>query len=229
MIKLFLPLSLLGAILLAGCGSTQNVVVGSADEILPAQTASDWRTYADHLVVAKVTAEEKTPLSKEDTAAGEGFIDRILTFKIEDVLWSRGNAPDSPSELKISIDGWTVHDNKETPMRFEGEPQILVDHTYVLPITYLAQGRLVESPAWINLSVTAIIPADNGELGQGDSIVGKPSEVVSSLWGQPVSAAATLLETTPLPEEAAPYMDLPPTDRLTAITKSQMKTLPEKD
>lgn len=50
MVKRFIPLSLIGALLLAGCGgSGPSVVIGDADEILPAATASDWRIYADHL------------------------------------------------------------------------------------------------------------------------------------------------------------------------------------
>lgn len=169
-------------------------------------------------MVAKLASEAQVPLTEEE-AAGEGFQDRVLTFQLGKTLWSREVAPEAPAELKISVDGWTVKNEKRTPLRFEGEPQLLPGHTYVLPITYLSQGRLVDTPTWIDLSVTAIIPADDGELGQGDRIVGERSAVVSSLLGKPISAATTLLEKTPLPDEAAPYMGLPPTDRLTAIAK----------
>ncbi|UDY24399.1 hypothetical protein [Nocardioides sp. Kera G14] len=222
MIKVIFPLSVLTAFLLTACGSGQSVQVGEADKLLPDATAADWRTYADHLVVAEVVSEKKLPMSEEENGSGEGFADRLLTFRIDKVLWSNEGAEAAPTELTTSIDGWTVHDGKETPFRFSGEPEIVTGHTYVMPVTYLRVGRLVDTPGWMTLSV---VPADDGEIGKGDTIFGEPSEVESSLLGKPVSAAVDLMVNTPLPDVAKPFMGLPPTDRLTAITKAQEKSL----
>jgi hypothetical protein len=221
MFKFAVPISAAAVMVLAGCGGGPNVRVGEADELLPAATASDWRTYADHLVLAEVTSAVKLPMTQEEIAAGEGFAPRRLTFTIDKVLWSQDGSRPAPSELQLEVDGWTVHDGKATPLRFSGEPVILEGHSYVLPITYLRPGRLVSKAQWSNLSVTAIVPADQGELGHGDDIVGSPSAVVTKLIGRPVAAAAKLLSETPLPEVAESYMDLPPTDRFKAIDRAQ--------
>jgi hypothetical protein len=198
--------------------------MASADELLPAETQDDWRVFADDVVVVHATSEERMSPTKEELDAGEGFIPRVVHLAVDRTLWTRDGSPQPPSELALQLDGWTFHGTQETPLRFEGEPMIRVGQTYVMPIVYLTPGRAVQSPSWADLSVTAIIPASNGVLGDGDTLAGgneSRSAVVRRLWGEDVDAAGRLLRDAPLPAYASPYMALPPTDRYTAIANAK--------
>jgi hypothetical protein len=219
------------ALALAGCGSSASrgvasprVVVAQADELLPAETAEDWRIYADHLVRVRVPKIIEGEVSKEDLAAGEGYIPRVISFQIMDVLWTRTGAIAAPKDMTLEIDGWTFHGDEKTPLRFDGEPMIVADHEYVMPIVYLDKDQLVDIPGWSNLSVTAIIPATGDKLGSGDAIVGgnrNRSDVVTELWGRSGVDAARVLASTETPAYAKPFMDLPPMTRLRHVRGAQ--------
>ena len=166
---------------LASCASNQStsgrsdVVVAEGDELLPSATVADWRYYSDHLVRVRVVAVERGQVSEDDKAVGEGYVPRNLTFAVEDLLWSRPGSPAAPERFTIEVDGWTFHGKTERPLRFQGEPMINVGHDYVLPIVFLTKGTVVTTAGWSNLGVRAIVPADKGVLGEGDTTVGGPA------------------------------------------------------
>jgi len=206
-----------------------DVVIGEAEELLPGETLEDWRTYADHVVRVRVDSEKRGRLTPEEMKNGEGFVDRTLSFSVEQVLWSSPHAAAPPSRLTLQLDGWAVKGDRDLPVRFEGEPMIEVGNEYVMPIVRLTPGRQVAIPQWSNLSVRAILPISGEVIGRGDALVGgdpSRSPAAGRLWGRRVASVASELAVTRLPQKAAPYMQLAPTDRLNAIVQEESHVAP---
>ncbi|WP_225844747.1 hypothetical protein [Streptomyces sp. HPF1205] len=216
-----------GTVAVANNGSAApprpKVVVADADALLPSDTATDWVTYSDHLAVVTITSERALPPSAEETAAGEGFIPRVVTAHVDQVLWSRPGAPTAPTTMDWDLDGWTFHGDERTPLRVDGEPSMAVGERYVVPITYLSPTTTVDEAGWEPLSSDSLLPDADNTVGAGAKVYGysgpqsdpaHTTDVKDDAWGgTPEELAATLAATPPDPNAAA-YMDLPPDVRL---------------
>lgn len=196
-----------------------KLVVADGDDLLPSGTATDWVTYSDHLVQVTLTGERALEPSEEEKAAGEGFVPRVVSVHVDNVLWSRSGAPAAPATMDWDLDGWTFHGDTRTPLRLDGEPSMAVGDTYVVPITYLSLTDTVSAAGWSPLSAESILPYADGTLGAGATVVGysgpasDPShatEVRDAAWGQPASDLVATLNATAPAAAAAPYMNQPP-------------------
>jgi hypothetical protein len=84
---------------LAACGHSEtptraeDVLLGRGADHLPNRTASDWVTYADHVVVATATGEQEVAPTQQEVERGEGTFGRTVALRVDKVLWSRSDVP----------------------------------------------------------------------------------------------------------------------------------------
>jgi hypothetical protein len=197
-----------------------SVVVSAADQLLPSDTLTDWVTYGDHLVVVTVTGQRELAPTSEETAAGEGYIPRVISLRVDKVLWSRKQAPNAPSSFETDLDGWQFHGDQRKAVRLQGEPMMTVGKQYVLPIVYFSKTKRVPNAGWSALSPNSIFPYEAGILGKGDAIpslqakgADKPADARGPFFDKkPAQLVSALTSTSPDPATAG-AMKLPPDER----------------
>ncbi|MCG5435159.1 hypothetical protein [Micromonospora foliorum] len=154
----------------------QGIILGDAVDNLPSQTASDWVTYADHVVVVTATSETVTPPTPTEIARGEGLIGRQVSLRIDDVLWSRAGAPKpAPHVWEYSAFGWQFTEgdtSHRTRMALRDRPRVEVGHRYVMAMVWeearCSAGDEPEPAQWRGLGEGSEIPYDNNTIGQGE-------------------------------------------------------------
>jgi hypothetical protein len=155
----------------AGCATGGPVVVEGSDGY-PNTTAEDWVTYADHVVVATAVADEALPLDEEDAANGEGAVDRMVTMRVDDVVWTAAEPRhEAPTTFKWSGWGWALQDGEQVEMAGADEPRVEVDHTYVMSLVHepgFTDGGTPYPASWAGLGSDAVIPYDGAVLGVGE-------------------------------------------------------------
>ena len=154
-----------------------ETLLAQGSDHLPSVTATDWVTYADHVVVVEAVSEETIPPTEEELARGEGVIGRTVTLAIEDVLWSREGAPQAaPETWDFSALGWVFTDgdtDDAVEMALHDFPRVEVGHQYVMAIRWeeavcTADGDYTPAQ-WRGLGEGSEIPFDDGTLGNGES------------------------------------------------------------
>ncbi|CAL9567381.1 hypothetical protein SUDANB145_04749 [Streptomyces sp. enrichment culture] len=149
---------------MVGQGGLDTVVgCGIPQDAYASQTASDWVTNADHVVVATPTAEKE--INREDYTEGsvKYTADRDVTFRADDVLWSAGSPR---QELGDSFDmvapGWRVYESGTRIKRTAAAaPRLETGHTYLLALRWV-------DDAWVVLGEGAAVPFDDHVAGQGE-------------------------------------------------------------
>lgn len=171
---------LLGGVLsgiLVGCGNGSNdssdIVMASGSDHYPNTTASDWVTYADHVVVVTATSDRAVPPDEEDRKNEEGYVHRKAMLRVDEVIWSREDASHAAPEGEFEWDawGWALQDGERLPMASEDVPRVEVGHTYVMAIAWeptLDDGHDYVPAHWIALGSDAVIPYDDGVIGKGE-------------------------------------------------------------
>jgi hypothetical protein len=202
---------------------TPRLIIAQSDQLLPSESLADWSSFADHLAVVTVTSERKLAPSADEVAANEGYIPRVMTLRIDSVLWSRPQAPaKAPAAFDIDLDGWSFHGTALTPLRLEGEPMMTVGKQYVMPIVYLQPSKNVQLAGWSPLAPDSIIPYEAGVLGRGDVVPGNPT-AAGTPRGQfdgksAGDLSAVLGRTAPYPAVAG-AMNLPPDERAQLVAR----------
>ncbi|WBB59940.1 hypothetical protein O7599_31060 [Streptomyces sp. WMMC500] len=156
-------------------GGADEVVVAHASDRLPNRTASDWVTYADHVVVVTATAERELPADPEEVEAGQGYIPREVTLEVDDVVWSRAGAAESAPapDFTWPAPGWTFRqDGSRSPMALEDRPRVEVGHRYLMALTwrpaFTEEGETIPGQ-WRGLGENSTLPYDDGVIGRGES------------------------------------------------------------
>jgi hypothetical protein len=157
--------------------ASQEVLLGEGTDNLPSVTASDWVTYADHVIVVEAVSEASIAPGAEEIERGEGVIGRTVALTVEDVLWSRDGAPRAaPASWNYSALGWHFTDGDTADpvkLALSEFPRVEVGHQYVMAIRW--QPALCDedgeyAPAqWLGLGEGSEIPYDDGILGNGES------------------------------------------------------------
>jgi hypothetical protein len=150
-------------------------VVAHAADHLPNETAEDWVSHADHVVVATPVEEVEIPPTATELARGEGLVDRQLTLAVDSVLWSRSRpALPAPERLDWQAFGWQFENGDladRVELAAEDAPRLELGHQYILAIRW-EEARCAEgdvSPArWAGLGADAIVPFDAGTIGEGE-------------------------------------------------------------
>jgi hypothetical protein len=153
-----------------------DVLLAHGSDHLPSVTATDWVTYADHVLVVEAVAEETVPPSESELERGEGIIGRVVSLEVQDVLWSREGAPQAaPETWDYSALGWHFDGgdpDDAVEMALADFPRVEVGHQYVMAIRW---EEAVCSPGdylpaqWRSLGEGSEIPFDDATLGNGES------------------------------------------------------------
>ncbi|NGO80523.1 hypothetical protein G6045_33430 [Streptomyces sp. YC504] len=171
---------------------------------MPNQSAEDWTTYADHVVVVTATSEQELPPTSKEVAAGEGLINRTVRLKVDKVLWSNPNAATpAPKTWDFNALGWEFTDGNQDNRRLMAmadRPRVEVGHTYIMAMEWEpaeCRGEGAATGAWMGLGEGSELPYDNKVIGKG--------EEEGRLQDPPNAARAGVTETAPagLEEELA--------------------------
>lgn len=162
------------SVTLVGCGDdSTDVVIANSSDSYPNRTASDWVTYADHVVVATAVSDRAMPPDAATEETGEGGIDRKVTLSVDNVIWSRGDASHRAPEGPFEWDawGWALQDGRRIPMASDDQPRVEVGHTYIMAIVWqptFNDGHDHVPAQWTGLGSDAILPYDDGVIGKGE-------------------------------------------------------------
>lgn len=210
--KAILAACLVGALATAGCTNhddNDSVSVGNATPAFPSEQITDWVSYADHVVYFTVLAERELPLGEHEQTVGEGMVDREVTVRIDQIVWSSSGAlaPPLPDQLAIGTWGWTLHRNQKEPFVAPGAPRLEVGNSY------LAAWRFDPDDGWGPHTFSSLLPVDESSVALRDPLHDPADEAVSALAGKtPDEVRATLHATAPDPV-ALRYFHLRPEQR----------------
>ena len=151
--------------------SGPRIVLAHGSDRYPSDTAEDWVTYADHVVVARAASEVENPPDRSEVELGEGIVGRNVQMVVQQVLWS---APDAPQAAPTSWDrtsmGWHFRESvsSRTRMGIRNASRVEVGHTYVLAIQWAHNPCQPGEGEWLGLGTGSTIPYDDGVLGVGE-------------------------------------------------------------
>jgi hypothetical protein len=137
-------------------------------------TASDWVTYADHVVVATVVSEKQLDAVRMDD--NFGVLIRSVTLEVDDVLWSR-DEPSAPMTQSLTMQamGWSYPDGDTSDLTrnaVEDSPRLEIGHTYIVALDWVPArcdvGDDPEPAGWVYLGSDAVLPYDDGAIGKGE-------------------------------------------------------------
>jgi hypothetical protein len=157
--------------------SPSEVMLGQGSDHLPSITATDWVTYADHVIVVEAVSEQAISPTPEELERGEGVIGRIVSLTVEDVLWSREGAPQAaPATWEYSGLGWYFDEGDTTDtveMALLDLPRVEVGHQYVMAVRWERavcdeDGEYTKAQ-WRGLGEGSEIPYDGDTIGNGES------------------------------------------------------------
>ena len=136
---------------------------GTIGDYYPSQTAEDWVSYADHVVVATPTRERDTNRHDYRTGTLQYRTDREVTFRTDDTIWSAGRPGQAiGGGFAMTAPGWNVYRDGDRVKRTATDaPRLEIGHTYILALRW-ADGQ------WEVLGEGAAIPFDGQVADQGE-------------------------------------------------------------
>ncbi|MER7840851.1 hypothetical protein ABTY98_34385 [Streptomyces sp. NPDC096040] len=140
----------------AGCGMS--------GDFYPSQTAKDWVSYADHVVVASPTREQETNRRNYSKGAIAYAMDRLVSFRTDSRLWSRTSPRHAiGSDFDVVAPGWEVYRSSGTRVAqmATDAPRLQVGHTYLLALRW-------REGAWVVLGEGGAVPFDDHTGDQGE-------------------------------------------------------------
>lgn len=169
-------------------GKGNDIVMANGSDRLPNTTASDWITYADHVVAVTPVAESEIPPTPEEVERGEGMILRNVQLRVDDVLWSKAGADrPAPTSFNWVAYGWTFsgpETSQRVKMAGEGEPRLESGHSYLMAIEWqeprCSPGDEPVPGQWRGLGEDSTVPFDGQVIGEGE-MEGKPQSAAKVL------------------------------------------------
>ncbi|WP_254648139.1 hypothetical protein [Streptomyces sp. GbtcB6] len=163
------------AALLAAVGVVAGVLVGRpglesvagcgiSGDLYPSQTAKDWVSYADHVVVASPTGERETNRRTYPKGAVAYAMDRLVSFRTDSRLWSRSSPRHAlGAGFDMVAPGWEVYRSSGTRVAemATDAPRLQVGHTYLLALRWHEGG-------WTVLGEGGAVPFDDRIADQGE-------------------------------------------------------------
>lgn len=145
----------------------------------PSETATDWVTYADHVVEVTPVTETRIEPNQEEVDRGEGLILRDVKLRVDRVLWSSEEATKTaPQTFNWTAHGWMFGGGEDddssvlTEMAGEGQPRIELGHHYIMAIEWQEPRCGTDDGdipgQWRGLGSGSTLPYDASTIGQGE-------------------------------------------------------------
>ncbi len=171
----------------------------------PYKTASDVVSYADHVAIVTAVSQREAPRTEQpEVGAPSDSISRVVTFRVNDVLWSRAGALPAPTKFTALWWGWLAKGHQQFVM--DGTPWVFVGGHYVVPIAYDGKEFSLIQPY-------AVFRYDRGAV----TLEEQHTALARSLDGVSRNAAAKVFEAAAPYPLAVRYANLLPRDRLNAV------------
>jgi len=171
----------------------------------PYETASDVVSYADHVAIVTAVSQREAPRNEQpEVGAPSDSVSRLVTFRVDDVLWSRAGAPAAPTKFTALWWGWLAKGHQRFVM--DGTPWVFIGGHYVVPIAYDGKEFSLIQPY-------AVFRFDRGTV----TLEEQHTALAQSLDGASRTNAARVFATAVPDPLAVRYADLPPRDRLNAV------------
>lgn len=206
----------------AGCGAASNsepgadhaerLVIGSAAESFPEASLRDWKSYADHVVVYTVTGETEIPASQEDLQRGEGLVGRVISIRIENVVWSAPGAPKLPEPLSMRAPGWVLREGVKVPVSINGAPRTEVGERFVAP---LFRRESADGSEWGPLTAGSQLRLDGGQVAAATPLERSP--VRAKLAGMSTAQVREMVASAAADPRAERRRSLRPLARVKAV------------
>lgn len=150
------------------------VVLGEGRDRTASQTAEDWVTYADHVVLVTVVGEIRGQANKTELERQEGMIGRRVTLRVDKVLWSAPNAVQpAPKVLEQEAAGWIFNTNssaEEMKIAVANYSRLEQGHTYIRALDWVDDpcANDPQQGTWAGLGSGGTLPYDGAVLGAGE-------------------------------------------------------------
>jgi len=195
----------------AACGSADEspqMATVDASEGLPFESLSDWKSYADAVVVLRVTDEraESDPAAPDSAQIAPL---RYVTTEFEQVIWSRSE--EQPKRLEFLTQGWEILGGKRVPAAPSEGPRLEVGERYFAAVVV---GGV--RPGVMTASSVLLIDGDTVTAGERSTPF-----VQSNLEGRSLEDVANAVGAAEPDPLAAKYERLPPMDRYSAVVEER--------
>lgn len=151
--------------------SEVRIVLAEGNDRYPSQSANDWVTYADYVVVATAVSEHEIPPDRSEIERGEGLIGREIAMRVDRVVWASPTAPvPAPEAWSRTAMGWAFAGSVKdrTKLGKLDSPRIEAGHTYVIALDWAPDPCRPETGEWLGLGEGSTVPFDGGVLGVGE-------------------------------------------------------------
>lgn len=152
-----------------------------------ADTLHDLRSYSDAMAVVRAVDEEIPP-PPSGPEGWAGMIGRVVTVRVERVLWRRPKAPAPPSSFRFSDWGWFGTLENRVPARVCDITRMEIGTRYLAPIARLPRNT------WYPFEEVRL--RLDGDLVVGGVDGGEPSHAHNALSGRSVGSAVRMVART---------------------------------
>jgi hypothetical protein len=177
----------------------------SGEQAFPAETLSDWVSYAEQVSIVRITADRPIapPTNLESTG---GYRGREADFVVEQTLWTAPEITTPLTSFAMNVAGWF----KDHEACIEGSPRVEVGDRYVIPIAHDDDG-----------SVTTLSSSAFVALNQVRGLVGKYTDPAhDALRGTTVEQMTARLRAARMNPIAARYRNLSPRQRAMKVIEA---------
>ena len=200
----------------AGCREgSGDFVVGDGDGLYPAETLTDWVSWAVQVSRVEILREEEVPPPQAVLDRGEGYIARKVFVRVLETVWSSRHAKElAPTEFAFLGSGWVLrNDGRKVRFALRNSARIEVGGRYVMPITTAPifsqpqtndSGRRAERSTetytigWSPLSTSAVFNVKGDAVASADVEVRGSNTLARKLLQKQGSEIAATLDAAPV-------------------------------
>lgn len=188
-------------------------IVGIAENVFPADTLTDWVSFAEFVSAVHVLSEtEEQDESNEE--AGEGYVARLIELRIEATIWHRPGDVAQVDTLDLATLGWQTNGGKKRVIVVRDAPRLEVGGRYVIAISRLGTY-------WIPLTGGSVFAVAGDRVASADLASHGNSPLAKMLGALSNEEIRALLEATEPYPEAAMDWSAPPLERLRAVRQAE--------
>jgi hypothetical protein len=151
-----------------------------------AENLHDLRSFSDAMAIVTAVGEE-TPPPPPGPEGHAGLIGRIVSVRVDEVLWRRPNAPEPRRRFRFGDWGWVGEPDDRVPIRVCSVTRMEVGTTYLAPIARIHGTWYPFEEVRLRLSGDMVVGGVDG---------GTPNHAHHALIGRPVESAVRMVART---------------------------------